>query len=89
MRAGLVPALRWSEASADWQIHILTPTAQPLESLALSLTAESGPVSAVATLMDDFAREPRSLQIFVKRKLRLGNGSSLLLVVDQFEELFA
>ena len=89
VRAGLVPALRWSEASADSQIHILTPTAQPLESLALSLTAESGPVSAVATLMDDFAREPRSLQIFVKRKLGLGNGSSLLLVVDQFEELFA
>ena len=89
VRAGLVPALRWSEASADWQIHILTPTAQPLESLALSLTAESGPVSAVATLMDDFAREPRSLQIFVKRKLGSGNGSCLLLVVDQFEELFA
>jgi transcriptional regulator with XRE-family HTH domain len=39
VRAGLVPALRWSEASADWQIHILTPTAHPLESLALSLTA--------------------------------------------------
>jgi WD40 repeat protein/transcriptional regulator with XRE-family HTH domain len=89
VRAGLVPALRWSEASADWQIHIFTPTAHPLESLALTLTAENGPVSAVATLMDDFAREPRSLQIFVKRKLALENGSRLLLVIDQFEELFA
>jgi WD40 repeat protein len=89
VRAGLVPALRWSEASTDWQIHIFTPATHPLESLALSLTAENGPVSAVATLMDDFAREPRSLQIFVKRKLTLENGSRLLLVIDQFEELFA
>ena len=30
----------------------------------------------------------RSLQIFVKRKSGLENGSRLLLVVDQFEELF-
>ena len=88
-RAGLVPALRWSEASTDWQIHILSPTARPLESLAVSLTTESDSVSAAATLMDDFTREPRSLQIFVKRKLGLENGSRLLLVVDQFEELFA
>lgn len=89
IRAGLVPALRWNQASTDWQIHILTPTAHPLESLALSLTAETDSVTAAATLMDDFAREPRSLQIFVKRKLGLENGSRLLLVVDQFEELFA
>jgi transcriptional regulator with XRE-family HTH domain len=58
VRAGLVPALRWSEASTDWQIHILTSTAHPLESLALSLTAETDSVTAAATLMDDFAREP-------------------------------
>lgn len=89
VRAGLVPALRWSEASTDWQIHIFTPATHPLESLALSLTAENGSVSAVATLMDDFAREQRSLQLFVKRKLALENGSRLLLVIDQFEELFA
>src|SRR5688500_7453431 len=89
VRAGLVPALRWNQASTDWQIHILTPTAHPLESLALSLTAETDSVTAAATLMDDFIRDSRSLQIFVKRKLRLENGSRLLLVVDQFEELFA
>ena len=88
VRAGLVQALRWNKASADWQIQILTPTAQPLESLALSLTAEANSVVTTATLMDDFARDPRSLQIFVKRKLGLENGSRLLLVLDQFEELF-
>ena len=89
VRAGLVPALRWNKASTDWQIHILTPTAQPLESLALSLTSENISVTAASTLMDDLLKDPRSLQIFVKRKLGLENGSRLLLVLDQFEELFA
>ena len=89
VRAGLVPALRWNPASTDWQIHILTPTAHPLESLALSLTSENASVTATTTLMDDLARDLRSLQLFVKRKLGFENGSRLLLVVDQFEELFA
>jgi hypothetical protein len=39
--------------------------------------------------MDDLARDERSLQIFAKRMLRSKNSSRLLLVVDQFEELFA
>src|SRR5215216_3682637 len=37
VRAGLVPALRWNKKSEDWYIHSLTPSAQPLESLARSL----------------------------------------------------
>jgi hypothetical protein len=89
VRAGLVPALRWNEASTDWEIHVLTPTAHPLEALAISLTAETSSVATTTTLIDDFMRDSRSLQIFVKRKLGLENGSRLLLVVDQFEELFA
>ena len=89
VRAGLIPALRWNKASTDWYIQILTPTAHPLESLAIGLTSEDESVTGAATLMDDFIRDPRSLPIFVKRKLGLENGSCLLLVVDQFEELFA
>src|SRR5215211_6249933 len=88
VRAGLIPSLRWNKRSIDWQIHILTPTAHPLESLAATLTPENQSVSAVATLMDDLARDPRSLQIFAKRKLGAKNGTHLLLMVDQFEELF-
>ena len=41
VRAGLVAALRWNKKSADWHIHVLTPTARPLESLANSLTGEA------------------------------------------------
>ena len=87
VRAGLVPALRWNKKSADWQIHVLIPTAHPLESLAISLTNESESVTATSTLIDDLSREPRSLQIFVKRQLE--NHARVLLVIDQFEELFA
>ena len=89
VRAGLVYALRWHKASTDWHIHVLTPTAHPLESLATTLTHEINSVSAIATLMDDLARDSRSLQIFAKRKLELENNIRLLLVIDQFEELFA
>src|SRR5688572_1440930 len=88
VHAGLVPALRWNKKSIDWQIHILTPTAHPLENLAAGLTHESSTVIATATLMDDLARDPRSLQIFAKRKLGAKNGSRLLVIIDQFEELF-
>ncbi len=89
IRAGVVSALRWNKVSTDWDIYVFTPTAHPLESLAATLTQESHSITTIATLMDDLAREARSLQIFAKRKLRSTNGTRLLLVVDQFEELFA
>src|SRR5687768_17131797 len=89
VRAGLVPALRWNKVSADWQIHILTPTAHPLESLAASLTSDSLSVVATSTLIDDLSRDPRSLQIFVKRQLPSENQAQALLVIDQFEETFS
>ena len=89
VRAGLVPALRWNKASAEWHIHVLTPTAHPLESLASSLTNEKNSVLPTTTLMDDLSRDTRSLQIFAKRKLQSANSNHLLLVLDQFEELFA
>jgi WD40 repeat protein len=89
VRAGLVPALRWNKKSIDWQIHVLTPTAHPLESLAASLLGENASISAIAALMDDLARDPRSLQIFAKRRPGVRAGSNVLLVLDQFEEVFA
>jgi WD40 repeat protein/transcriptional regulator with XRE-family HTH domain len=89
VRAGLVSALRWNQVSTDWDVRVFTPTAHPLENLAATLPDESSSVTAIAALMDDLARDPRSLQIFAKRKLGARNGMRLLLVVDQFEELFA
>jgi WD40 repeat protein len=84
VRAGLMPALRWQSPSANWPIHVLTPTARPLQALAASLTQEVESVTAAATLADDLIRDPRSLQLFIKRS----NAPQVLLIIDQFEELF-
>jgi len=89
VRAGLIPALRWNRASADWPIHVITPTAHPLESLAASLTRDAHSPATTATLMDDFARDPRSLHLHARRSLESsGHTSRLLLIADQMEELF-
>lgn len=101
VRAGLMPALRRGETLADgtlppagsaaWPIHVLTPTAHPLEALAASLTRDTESVTAAATLAADLKADPRSLGLYVRRLLaspRAAGVGRLLLVVDQFEELF-
>jgi WD40 repeat protein/DNA-binding SARP family transcriptional activator len=98
VRAGLIPALKRDLLLADgtrppdgcsqWLVHVITPTAHPLEALAADLTRDSESVTATATLLDDLAHEPRSLALFSKRLLHAHRLSRLLLVIDQFEELF-
>lgn len=88
LRAGLVPALRWDKKSAEWHIHTITPTAHPLESLAIGLTEDQETVSVAADLMDNMAQDPRSLHLFASRRLAADKNNFLLLVIDQFEELF-
>jgi WD40 repeat protein/DNA-binding SARP family transcriptional activator len=98
VRAGLVPALMSAEPLADgsrppagsgqWPVHIITPTPHPLEALAASLTRDAESVTATATLMDDLAKEPRSLHLYARKLLAQDGGGRLLLLVDQFEELF-
>jgi WD40 repeat protein/transcriptional regulator with XRE-family HTH domain len=89
VRAGLVPALRWDKRSANWPIYVLTPTAHPLESLAVSLNQESESVNATLALMDDLKRDQRSLSVFINRMFKTTSAPSILLFIDQFEELFA
>jgi WD40 repeat protein/DNA-binding SARP family transcriptional activator len=88
VRAGLIPALRREDSS--WRIHILTPTAHPLEALAVSLTRDQG--SQTAALSEEMAEDPRTLYLFLERSAHLVSGATnaahVLLVVDQFEELF-
>jgi WD40 repeat protein/DNA-binding SARP family transcriptional activator len=95
VRAGVVPALKKGmtlidgstppEDSPNWRVHILTPTAHPLEGLATELTRDSESVTATATLMDDLMQDPRSLGLFLGRQKPQRHT---LLVLDQFEELF-
>ena len=86
VRAGLVPALKKGSAPVkDEHVHVITPTAHPLESLAVSLTRDEPSVSPATVLADDMARDPRTLRMYAQR--RVGGGPQLL-VVDHFEELF-
>ncbi len=89
VRAGLVPALRWNKISANWQIHLLTPTAHPLESLATTLTQDLATVISIESMMDDLSRDNRSLALYIKQGLQNTHAPIHLLIIDQFEELFA
>ena len=95
LRAGLIPTLR-RDGTSDWRIHLLTPTAHPLERLALSLVGDSS-VAAAARLADDLGSDPRSLRLFAGRMVapisaRDHGGRRadprILIAVDQLEELF-
>ncbi|MBV7334067.1 SUMF1/EgtB/PvdO family nonheme iron enzyme [Chloroflexi bacterium TSY] len=98
VRAGVVPALKRGlklangrhppKSSPDWQYHIIKPTARPLKAVSASLTRGSESVTAQATLMDDMMQDARSLDLFASRLLADLAADHLLLVVDQFEELF-
>jgi DNA-binding SARP family transcriptional activator/WD40 repeat protein len=97
VRAGLVAALQKPQAmpedSSQWPVHVITPTAHPLEALALSLTRGSESVTAAATLIDDLGKDGRSLHLYVNRLLSQAGSDDrrpkyLLLVIDQLEELF-
>ena len=85
VRAGVIPHLR---RQTRWPIHLITPTARPLQALAATLTRDSESVTATATLMDDLQTEPRALRLYAARLLQESKDERLLLVIDQFEELF-
>lgn len=99
VRAGLVPALRRGQELANgivppsdshtWPVHVIRPTAQPLRELASSLTHNSESVTAATTMIDDMVNDTRSLDLWVAKQLKKqGRDGKLVLIVDQFEEVF-
>ncbi|WP_225846691.1 hypothetical protein [Streptomyces sp. HPF1205] len=85
LRAGLLP--RASAGTAPWTTLVLTPGPHPLEECAARLSALTG-ASPVA-LLDDLRTGPRALHLTVLRMLAgQPQDAELLLVVDQFEEVF-
>ena len=94
-RAGLVAALQGQNTrplenavqpplgSRDWRYVSVTPTAHPFEALARALAGEGAEGKA---LLADLRADPLALR---ERAVDLaGAGGRLLLLVDQFEELF-
>ena len=89
VRAGLLPAL-WKGAlpgSRYWKTVVMTPGSHPIEELAVRIPALEG--LAAVSLARDLREDPRALRVAVQRVLRDGvDDARLVLVVDQFEEVF-
>ncbi|MFH8345301.1 helix-turn-helix domain-containing protein [Streptomyces sp. NPDC018045] len=96
LRAGLLPALRAGAlpGSRDWAVRVLTPGARPLTELATALAgpaaAPSGPADPAtadtAAAAEELADAPERCPAAVRAAL--GTSPRLVLVVDQFEEVF-
>jgi WD40 repeat protein len=88
VRAGLLPALRRGglPGSEQWFVIEMLPGAHPLEELeaALLRIAVNPPESLLGQLRED----ERGLARAVKRVLPADPAIELVLVIDQFEELF-
>ncbi|MCP4543133.1 MAG: protein kinase [Chloroflexi bacterium] len=88
VKAGLIPALRQGGilGSEDWFIIDLMPGAHPMEELeaALLRIAVNPPESLLAQLRED----ERGLLRAVRRVLPADPNIELVLVIDQFEEVF-
>lgn len=99
IRAGLMPALRggmMAGAGAGWRIAVTRPGGNPIGNLASELVKEevlpeagAGLRASEAEALIDATLRGGSLGIVdVARQGRLSQAEKLLVVVDQFEELF-
>jgi serine/threonine protein kinase len=88
VHAGLIPALRRGAlpGSEQWFIVEMQPSAQPLQELAFALLRVA--VSPPDQLLERLGSDVNSLRRLVPRLLPREPGATLVLVIDQFEELF-
>ncbi len=91
VRAGVIPALKRTvplvdgsvPPLGDWQVRVLTPTARPLEKLVATLFPDDmGQQTAVFSRLET---HPHTL----REAIPSDPARPLLLVIDQFEELFS
>lgn len=90
VRAGLIPALvGHAEGRNGWIVRLITPTENPLQALAESLTPMDGAEVETAPPREDLAHDSNSLSSAARWLVETEAANRLLLVVDQFEELFS
>ncbi|MCA9937413.1 MAG: protein kinase, partial [Anaerolineales bacterium] len=87
IRAGLIPRLRQGmvPGSQNWFIAVISPGPYPWEELEAALLRLS--VNPPPSLIEQLQQDERGLLRAIKRVLPPDEGE-LLLVIDQFEELF-
>ncbi len=90
-RAGIIPALRGGAlpGSAGWSVRVMKPGAAPLTSLATQLAAAGGSDDVAGPLQRLREGGADALHLLALRMLvDRPDEDRLLLVVDQFEEVF-
>ena len=87
VNAGLLPAVRGGApaGAAHWFVVTMTPGSQPFEELEAALLRIA--VNPPASLLEQLTAGDSGIRRAVRRVLP-DEGSPLLLVIDQFEELF-
>lgn len=98
VRAGIIPALRQGQTLADgtlppahssqWTIRVMTPSAHPLDALAAVLTQDSESLTAVSEMQAALVHNKRAFTLAAGPLLARQTSPRLLLVIDQFEEIF-
>jgi hypothetical protein len=99
IRAGLMPALRggmMAGAGSGWRIAVMRPGGDPIGNLAAELAVEDVlpqagaglPANETEAVIDATLRSGSLGIVNVAYQGRLGEHEKLLIVVDQFEELF-
>src|SRR5262249_3787176 len=87
VRAGLIPAL-WKGAlpgSERWFIVEMMPGSHPLDELEVALTRVAA--NQADHLREQLARDERGL-LRVSQLILPNDGSELVIIIDQFEEVF-
>jgi tetratricopeptide (TPR) repeat protein len=84
LRAGVIPRMR----RKNWSIKVMTPTSRPLERLATILTGDDPSLTAADEMREALVQNPRALLLAANKLAARQDKGYLLLVVDQFEELF-
>ncbi len=85
--AGLIPQLK-KDIRVNWLIESFRPQSNPLQSLANSLKAWDSSID-VSQLESEFINQPDSLKDCLEKiQAQLSSNNRLLLIIDQFEEVY-